>query len=55
MKKIFLILTALVVIVIGGVKEIYLTEYERMTFYLKKRKGFIRLALENGLVSMLLE
>ncbi|CAF1076712.1 unnamed protein product [Adineta steineri] len=37
-----------VVIVTGGMKELYLTEYQRMIFYLKKRKGFIRLALENG-------
>lgn len=38
------------IIVVGGMREIYLTEYHNMVFYLKSRKGFIRLALENGLV-----
>ncbi|CAF1263290.1 unnamed protein product [Rotaria sordida] len=37
-----------VVIVCGGMRELYLTEYQMMIFYLKNRKGFIRLALENG-------
>ncbi|CAF4481548.1 unnamed protein product [Rotaria sp. Silwood2] len=37
-----------IVIVCGGMTEMYLTEYQTMIFYLKKRKGFIRLALENG-------
>ena len=37
-----------VIIVSGGLPEMYLTESQTMIFYLKKRKGFIRLALENG-------
>ncbi|CAF1496245.1 unnamed protein product [Adineta ricciae] len=37
-----------VIIVCGGMRELYSTEYEKMTFYLKNRKGFIRLSLENG-------
>ena len=41
-----------VVIVIGGMREIYLAEYQTMVFYLRERKGFIRLALENGFVNM---
>ena len=41
-----------VIIVSGGIREMELTEYQTMIFYLKKRKGFIRLALENGLVNM---
>ena len=44
-----------VIIVIGGMREIYLSEYQTMIFYLKKRQGFIRLALENGLVNMRLK
>lgn len=38
------------VIIIGGAKEMYLTQAETMKLYLKSRKGFIKLALENGLV-----
>ena len=41
-----------VIIVVGGMREIYLAEYQTMIFYLKKRKGFIRLALQNGLVNI---
>lgn len=41
-----------IVIVIGGMKELNLTQYQRMIFYLKNRKGFVRLALENGLVNV---
>ncbi|CAF1689686.1 unnamed protein product, partial [Adineta ricciae] len=37
-----------VIIVCGGMRELYSTEYGKMTFYLKNRKGFIRLSLENG-------
>ncbi|CAF2727303.1 unnamed protein product [Rotaria sp. Silwood2] len=48
LRELFLGLGNAVVIVTGGMKELYLTEYQRMIFYLKKRKGFIRLALENG-------
>jgi len=40
-----------VIIVTGGMRELYLAEYETMIFYLKNRKGFVRLALENGLVN----
>ena len=41
-----------VIIVSGGMRELYLTKYQTMIFYLKTRKGFIRLALENGLVNI---
>ena len=41
-----------VVIVIGGMRELRLAEYQTMIFCLKERKGFVRLALENGLVNL---
>ena len=37
-----------VVIVTGGIREQNLTKNDRMVFYLKKRQGFIKLALANG-------
>ncbi|UJR08480.1 hypothetical protein I4U23_012747 [Adineta vaga] len=36
------------VIVIGGAREMYLTENDTMKLYLKKRKGFVTLALKHG-------
>jgi 2-acylglycerol O-acyltransferase 2 len=37
-----------VVIVTGGMREQNLTKNDTMILYLKKRQGFIKLALENG-------
>ncbi len=36
------------VIIIGGVREMYLTTNNKMILYLKNRQGFIKLALEHG-------
>ena len=36
------------VIMIGGVREVYLTRNNTMKLYLKSRKGFVRLALKYG-------
>lgn len=36
------------VIVIGGIREMYLTKNDSMILYLKNRKGFVKLALEHG-------
>ncbi|UJR13194.1 hypothetical protein I4U23_000216 [Adineta vaga] len=36
------------VIVIGGMREIYLIQHNSIHLYLKKRKGFVKLALEYG-------
>lgn len=36
------------VIVLGGIPEMYLTKHDTMILYLKKRKGFVKLALEHG-------
>ncbi len=38
------------VIIIGGAREMYLTEHDTMILYLKNRKGFVKLALEYGYV-----
>ena len=38
------------VIIVGGAKEMYLTEANTMKLYLKNRKGFIRLAVEHKFV-----
>ena len=42
-----------IVIVVGGVPEMKLTQEETMIFFLQARKGFIRLALEHGFVALL--
>jgi len=36
------------VIVLGGVPEMHVTRNDTMIFYIKRRKGFVRLALEHG-------
>jgi len=36
------------VIIIGGAREMYLTKSDTMILYLKRRKGFVRLALKHG-------
>jgi hypothetical protein len=38
------------VIIIGGQREVILTRNDTMILYLKKRKGFIELALKYGLI-----
>ena len=36
------------VIIIGGAREMSLTQANTMILYLKNRKGFVKLALEHG-------
>ncbi len=38
------------VIIIGGIREMYLTKNDAMILYLKNRQGFVKLALEHGYV-----
>ena len=40
-----------VVIIVGGQEEILDTRYDRYVLTLKRRKGFIKLALQTGFVS----
>ena len=39
------------VIVLGGVPEMHVTRNDTMMFYIKRRRGFVRLALQYGYVT----